>query len=110
MRCARLIGTCRLREGPPLQPDERCWICEPLDADLLPTGRVVVALGTGTLDPGSLVRLGPPREDGRPFDLRIEARVEDVGVSGSGGSDEGRRVWLAEGRRRPRDGQPQNRH
>lgn len=107
---ARIVQPCRLRCGPALRAGEVLWVCTKLDADLVETGRSLVALGASGLVHGELVLLGETEPDGRGFDLCVLGRLTDLGVQDRSAPGAGSRVWYADGTSRAPRVQPQNRH
>lgn len=110
MFAARIVAACGILQGPSLIDGEGLWTCAVLDADLVATGRTVVAVGTERFSPGTLVQIGGLDADDRGFDLQILARIVDLAVVPPPRADRPARVWLRSGPPIPPRAQPQNRH
>lgn len=107
---ARVICGCPLRAGAELRANEALLVCEVLDADLVATGRTVVALAGASTSVGELVQLAALDGDHRGFDLGVIGSIHDLGIASAPRGAPGSRVWLREHRQVRRRPQPQNRH
>lgn len=110
MFAARVIFACSVLSGASLGSGEVLWVCAVLDADLVATGRTVVALGAATSSAGDLVQLGALADDSRGFDLGVIGSIHDLGIAAAPRGAGISRVWLREGGQAGRRVQPQNRH